>query len=292
MPRNTQGLYSLPAGNPVAPNTLIEVEWANPTMEDIADALTKSLPRDGTAPMTGPLILSGAPTQPTHAASKNYVDQRAASAAGVPVGTVLAFAALTPPATYLMCDGSAVSRTTYAELFGIIGTTFGVGDSSTTFNLPYLGGYFVRGRDVAHPIGTVEASSIKSHTHALNDPTHLHIVTQDSHNHMLTVNDHAHGVNDPGHSHTNPGQSLSAGVVGGTLPVFSTSGSHDTFSASSGVSVQSAGSLGGYTDSKAPGLAAQGAATGCTVAPSPVTGVEDDTWPKNLALNYIIKALP
>ena len=52
MPRDSQGLYSLPAGNPVVPGTLIESQWANPTMSDIGQALTDSLPRDGSAPMT------------------------------------------------------------------------------------------------------------------------------------------------------------------------------------------------------------------------------------------------
>ena len=68
MPRNSQGLYTLPAGNPVVPNTLIEANWANPTMDDIAAALTGSLPRDGSAPMTGPLTLAcGLPTATRHA---------------------------------------------------------------------------------------------------------------------------------------------------------------------------------------------------------------------------------
>jgi len=58
MPRNPSGVYILPAGNPVVPHTLIEATWANPTMDDIATALTLSLPRDGSAPMTGRLILS------------------------------------------------------------------------------------------------------------------------------------------------------------------------------------------------------------------------------------------
>jgi len=55
MPRNTSGVYSLPAdaGNPVIPDTLITSDWANPTLEDVANALTGSLPRDGAAPMTG-----------------------------------------------------------------------------------------------------------------------------------------------------------------------------------------------------------------------------------------------
>ncbi len=67
MPRNAQGIYSLPAGNPVVPGTLIETTWANPTMSDIAAALTGSLPRNGSAGMTGPLILNGDATLPLEA---------------------------------------------------------------------------------------------------------------------------------------------------------------------------------------------------------------------------------
>jgi microcystin-dependent protein len=55
-----------------------------------------------------------------------------------PTGSIIAFAGTTPPAGYLVCDGSAVSRTTYAALYGVIGTTWGVGSDSTTFNLPRL----------------------------------------------------------------------------------------------------------------------------------------------------------
>ena len=57
MPRNPQGIYSLPAGNPVVSGTLIESTWANPTMSDIAAALTGSLPRDGSAGMQAQLLL-------------------------------------------------------------------------------------------------------------------------------------------------------------------------------------------------------------------------------------------
>ena len=55
-----------------------------------------------------------------------------------PTGTVLEFANQNPPSGYLKCDGSAVSRTTYSTLFGVIGTTFGAGNTKTTFNLPNL----------------------------------------------------------------------------------------------------------------------------------------------------------
>lgn len=59
MPRDGSGNFSLAAGNPVVPGTLIDTTWANPTLEDIAAALTGSLPRDGSAPMNGNLVLSG-----------------------------------------------------------------------------------------------------------------------------------------------------------------------------------------------------------------------------------------
>ena len=55
-----------------------------------------------------------------------------------PAGIVTAFAGTTPPAGWLKCDGSAISRTKYAKLFAAIGTTYGTGDGSTTFNLPNL----------------------------------------------------------------------------------------------------------------------------------------------------------
>lgn len=54
----------------------------------------------------------------------------------VPTGTVLDFAGSTAPSGYLVCDGSAVSRTTYSALFTVISTTYGAGDGSTTFNVP------------------------------------------------------------------------------------------------------------------------------------------------------------
>jgi len=63
----------------------------------------------------------------------------------VPSGGLVAFAGSSVPTGWLACDGTAVSRTTYAALFASIGTTWGVGDGSTTFNLPQLGGRFLRG---------------------------------------------------------------------------------------------------------------------------------------------------
>ena len=67
--------------------------------------------------------------------------------AGVPAGSVTAFAGQSAPSGWLECNGLAVSRTGNASLFSAIGTSFGNGDGSTTFNLPDLRGEFIRGWD-------------------------------------------------------------------------------------------------------------------------------------------------
>lgn len=93
----------------------------------------------------------------------------------VPSGAVFAFAMSTPPTGYLECDGSAVSRTTYADLFTAIGTTWGTGDGSTTFNLPDLRGEFIRGwdngkgTDSGRTFGSYQADELKAHTHTYED---------------------------------------------------------------------------------------------------------------------------
>lgn len=63
------------------------------------------------------------------------------------VGEVVFTATASAPTGYLKCNGAAVSRTTYADLFAAIGTTYGAGDGSTTFNVPDLRGEFIRGWD-------------------------------------------------------------------------------------------------------------------------------------------------
>src|SRR5215471_11435190 len=65
--------------------------------------------------------------------------------AGVPVGGGIDWYAASPPSGFLLCDGSAISRTTYAALFGILGTIWGPGDGSTTFNLPDTRGRVIVG---------------------------------------------------------------------------------------------------------------------------------------------------
>lgn len=91
--------------------------------------------------------------------------------ASSPVGSVIMFAGKTAPLGYLKADGSAVSRATYVELFTAIGTSFGAGDGSTTFNLPDLRGEFLRGWDdgrgvdVGRSFGSNQNDDFKSHSH-------------------------------------------------------------------------------------------------------------------------------
>jgi len=77
------------------------------------------------------------------------------------VGTIKPWGKATAPAGYLLCDGTAVSRTTYADLFAVIGTTYGAGDTSTTFNVPDLQGKFPQGKDGSNNLaGTGGANTV------------------------------------------------------------------------------------------------------------------------------------
>ena len=63
------------------------------------------------------------------------------------VGAIKPWTKTTAPAGYVLCDGAAISRTTYADLFAVISTTYGVGDGSSTFNVPQLQGKMPQGYD-------------------------------------------------------------------------------------------------------------------------------------------------
>ncbi len=95
----------------------------------------------------------------------------------VPAGTISAFAGSTAPTGWLLCDGSAVNRTTYAALFAIIGTTYGAGDGSTTFNLPNLKGRVSVGLDATQVEFDVlgKTGGAKTHTLTVTEmPSHRH----------------------------------------------------------------------------------------------------------------------
>jgi len=91
----------------------------------------------------------------------------------IPPGSIMHYAASTPPNGFLECNGSAVSRTTYAALFAAIGTTWGSGDGSTTFNIPDARGYFLRGydngagNDSGRAFASTQTDAFQGHHHQL-----------------------------------------------------------------------------------------------------------------------------
>lgn len=107
-------------------------------------------------------------------------------------GMVFAYAAASAPTGYLLCDGSAISRTAYPELFALLGVTHGQGNGSTTFNVPDYRGRFLRGVDggvardpdaasrtamntggnTGNNVGSVQSSQYASHTHTQNAHSH------------------------------------------------------------------------------------------------------------------------
>lgn len=119
----------------------------------------------------------------------------------LPPGLIAPYGASTAPTGWLLCDGSAVSRSTYAALFAVLSTEFGAGNGSTTFNVPDLRGRAAVGLD---NLGGTAASRITSAIAGL-DGTDLGAAGGDQrlHGHTHTGPSHTHTITDPTHAHTN-----------------------------------------------------------------------------------------
>lgn len=119
----------------------------------------------------------------------------------LPPGLIAPYGANTAPTGWLLCDGSAVSRSTYAALFAVLSTEFGAGNGSTTFNVPDLRGRAAVGLD---NLGGTAASRITSAIAGL-DGTDLGAAGGDQrlHGHTHTGPSHTHTITDPTHAHTN-----------------------------------------------------------------------------------------
>jgi microcystin-dependent protein len=108
-----------------------------------------------------------------------------------------------------VCDGSAISRTNFSALFAAIGTTYGVGDGSTTFNVPDFRGTSRRtwdngkGLDPARVFGSYQADMLASHTHV-----------QNAHNHAITDPGHTHTYNQGAPSVAAAGSAVNGGLAG------------------------------------------------------------------------------
>lgn len=104
------------------------------------------------------------------------------------IGSIVLFCGSVIPDHCLLCDGSAVSRSEYSDLFDAIGTTYGVGDGSTTFNLPDMSGRVPMGVSQAHVLGstggeathTLLGTEIASHAHAVAGHTHTNSITAET----------------------------------------------------------------------------------------------------------------
>lgn len=96
---------------------------------------------------------------------------------GTPIGAISAWGTATAPTGWLLCNGAAVSRTTYSSLYALIGTTYGTGDGSTTFNVPNLKGKVIVGLDSAQTEFDAinESGGAKTHTLGTTEiPAHTH----------------------------------------------------------------------------------------------------------------------
>lgn len=143
----------------------------------------------------------------------------AGPSSAAPAGSITMFGGASAPSDYLLCDGSAVSRSTYSALFDVIGTTYGVGDNSTTFNLPNLKGRVPVGLDPSDTSFDVrgETGGAKTHTLTAGEmPVHTHV--QNSHNHTQTAHDHIHDAHDhPNDPHSHGSVSLTGFMTYGSV---------------------------------------------------------------------------
>ncbi len=95
----------------------------------------------------------------------------------VPAGTVIPYGSSSAPVGYIKCNGAAISRTIYSDLFVALGTSFGSGDGTTTFNVPDLRGDFIRGWDDSRGVdsgrtfGSFQDHQFQDHVHNHQDHT-------------------------------------------------------------------------------------------------------------------------
>ena len=216
-----------------------------------------------------------------------------AAMAGVPAGVFVPYAGETAPAGWLLCDGSAVSRTTYAALFAAIGEAYGAGDGSTTFNLPDMRGEFLRGWDNGRGIdsgralGSSQSGQNQSHAHsgsAASAGAHSHTASSSS------SGSHGHSgsaASGGSHSHTYMWHSATAGYQVGnsghiwTYPNYSNESTSTAGAHTHSLSISSDGT---HSHSV---TVNSGGAHDHTLSIGSSGGTE--ARPRNVAANFIIK---
>lgn len=133
--------------------------------------------------------------------SGGFADISAAMLNLLPVGAMVMHGSTTAPSGWLACEGQEINRTTYSRLFAVIGTSFGAGNGTTTFNVPDLRGRVPTGVDAGDTAfnaigekGGNKNAAVISHNHA--GPNHRHVL---SHNHSIAHNHPS--VNSTTHQH-------------------------------------------------------------------------------------------
>lgn len=234
MPRNGTGTFNIDLT--LLPGTTAKASDVNAIAKDLGDEITNSLARDGQGGMLDQFrAIAGSAMAPglTFAGALTtgfYLESgKVGLAQGgigfllenlLPAGLVFDYAGTTPPTGFLLCYGQAVSRTTYAKLFAAIGTTYGAGDGSTTFNLPDYRGVVTAGLDNmgGAAANRMIAPWIAGNTLGAIAGAQFHILNisqMPRHSHIITDPGHGHSVNDPGHRHGMPRLiSISGGSIG------------------------------------------------------------------------------
>lgn len=146
-------------------NTIVIIHISTTLWNRLITGLLQALNQDGT-------LKAGVVTNSAVASGANVILN--------PTGAMMQFAGSTAPSGWLICDGAAVSRTTYAALFTVIGTAYGTGDGSTTFNLPNMKGRVAVGLDSSdtdfNTLG--KTGGAKAHTLTINElPAHNHDIS-------------------------------------------------------------------------------------------------------------------
>lgn len=217
MPFDSNGKFTLVGGNPVIPGSKISSTWANNTLADIANALSQTMiRRSGTvAPMhlnndqAGFLQKLGIDTT-LQDLNNRLKALEAESKAGIGIMEFVGHQNLARfSGNYLICDGRAVSRSEYADLFAVIGTTWGIGNGATTFNLPDMRGVVPRGFDngrgfdPGRAFASTQADEIKQHGHsgsAASDGAHTHPFSGSGS--TASAGGHTHSVSGSGSTST------------------------------------------------------------------------------------------
>jgi microcystin-dependent protein len=212
------------------------VSQHNPAMQDIAQSLTNSLDRDGKGgmradlPMGNNKITGLSPgVDDTDAATMGQLT----AGVGVPIGAVIDFWGTTPPEGFLFAAGQEISRETYSTLFAIIGTAGGVGNGSTTFNLPDYRGRVAAGKDDMGGTSAARLNTIASTTLGTAGGLQTHTLT------TAQLAAHSHTVTDPGHNHSTWGLETGGGDGGSGAAFASPIG---TGEATTGITIANAGS--------------------------------------------------